>query len=153
MGANMKIHDVILTPLKIIENDKGDIYHSIKNIDKGFKGFGEAYFSTIKQNVIKAWKKHLIMTLNLTVPVGKVKFVLFDDRKDSPSYGHVEEMILSTENYLRLTVPPNIWIGFQGINSGLNLILNIADIVHNPDEQINIELNKIDIPYKWTNLL
>ena len=37
--------------------------------------FGEAYFSKIKFNKIKAWKYHSKMTLNLAVPHGKVKFV------------------------------------------------------------------------------
>ena len=35
----------------------------------------EELFSTIKCNKIKAWKRHLKMTMNLIVPLGNVKFI------------------------------------------------------------------------------
>ena len=76
----VKIKDVILTPLKKIYHPKGDILHGIKKIDKGYLGFGEAYFSTINYNEIKGWNRHKRMTLNLVVPIGSVKFVIYDDR-------------------------------------------------------------------------
>ena len=40
-----KINNVVLSPLKIIDNPKGDILHGVKCSDIGFGGFGEAYFS------------------------------------------------------------------------------------------------------------
>lgn len=149
MGEITDINGVILTPLKIIEHPKGNIFHGMKNVDPGYVDFGEAYFSTITKGEIKAWKKHFRMTLNLIVPVGKVKFVLFDDREHSPSENTFGEIILSTENYYRLTIPPNVWMGFQGIGDNLNLILNIADIPHDPDEQKNVDPSLLEITYKW----
>ena len=72
------VDGVILSPLKIIENPLGNIFHVMKSSDLGFMGFNEAYFSTINYNQIKPWKKHLKMTLNLIVPVGEIRFVLYD---------------------------------------------------------------------------
>ena len=77
---------VILTPLKQIPHQKGDIFHAMKKSDIGFDGFGEAYFSTINKGEIKGWKKHTKMTLNLIVPVGEIEFVLFDNRENSQTY-------------------------------------------------------------------
>ena len=48
-----------------------------------FNHFKESYFSTVNGDVIKPWKKHNKMTLNLVVPLGEIKFVLFDDRRES----------------------------------------------------------------------
>ena len=70
---------IILTSLKHIYNPKGDIFHAMKKSDNGYDGFGEAYFSTVNQNVIKGWKKHTKMTLNLIVPMGEIKFVVYND--------------------------------------------------------------------------
>jgi len=70
---------VITQTLKIIENENGPILHALKSSEQEFCGFGEAYFSEIKKGCIKGWKKHLSMTLNITVPIGKIKFVIFDD--------------------------------------------------------------------------
>jgi dTDP-4-dehydrorhamnose 3,5-epimerase len=140
------IDGIIITPLKQIFHPQGDVFHAMKKNDKGFAGFGEAYFSTVTQGEIKPWKKHLEMTLNLIVPVGKIRFVAFDDRKESLTCGAFNEFVLSVENYVRLTVPPHIWLAFEGLNE-YNLLLNIADLEHNPNE---VERKAIDeIIYKW----
>ena len=65
--------------MKIINLEKGDVLHYLKNSSKNFNGFGEVYFSKIKPNAIKAWKLHKKMTLNLIVPMGKVQFVFFSE--------------------------------------------------------------------------
>ena len=142
-----KIEGVIITPLKIISHPLGDIYHALKCSDEGFNGFGESYFSTVHKGDIKGWKKHLEMTLNLIVPVGKVKFVIYDERKTGKSKEVFEEVELSLDNYMRLTIPPGLWVAFQGMNEGLNLLQNIANIEHRPEEALRCELNQI--PYSW----
>ena len=141
------ISGVSLTPLKIISNPKGDVLHGLKKTDNGFKEFGEAYFSTIHKNIIKGWKSHLKMTLNLIVPVGEIKFVLYDQRVGSETFGKFNEIKLGLNNYQRLTVPPGVWMGFQGIGDHLNLLLNIANIIHEPEEAVGCELS--DINYLW----
>jgi dTDP-4-dehydrorhamnose 3,5-epimerase len=141
------ISGVELTPLKKIEHPLGDVLHGMKSSDKGFAGFQEAYFSTIKCGVIKPWKKHLQMTLNLIVPIGEIRFVLFDDRKGSMTKNQFMEMKLSIDNYYRLTVPPGIWMGFKGESDSTNLLLNIADLKHDPLEIVRADLNKFN--YAW----
>lgn len=74
------------------------------------------------------------MTLNLVVPVGCIRFRLYDDRLESPTRGQSDEVELSPKNYQRLTVPPGVWLSFEGLANGLNLMLNIADIPYDPDE-------------------
>ena len=44
---------------------------------------------------------------------------------------------IGVENYARLTIPPGIWFGFQGNAIGRSLIMNVADIVHDPEEVLN----------------
>ena len=41
------IEGLILTPLQVVGNPKGDIYHALKASAPGYQGFGEAYFSTV----------------------------------------------------------------------------------------------------------
>jgi len=140
--GRVSMDGVTLHPLKQITNPKGDVYHVIKCSSEGFGGFGEAYFSTVYFNIIKGWKKHREMILNLIVPVGSIKIVLFDDRKRE-----FFKVTLGQNNYQRLTVAPGIWMAFRGEEDGLNLLFNVASIEHNPEEAENCELNKI--PYLW----
>jgi dTDP-4-dehydrorhamnose 3,5-epimerase len=138
------IDGVTLIPLKIIKGDKGNVMHALKSEEESFKTFGEAYFSTIHYNEIKGWKKHHQMILNIVVPVGKIKFVIFDDRKNSSTHNCFFETILSIENYYRLTLQPGLWMAFKGMNEGINMLLNIASIPHNPQEAENVSLETIN---------
>lgn len=134
------IEGVILTQLKIIESDNGDVMRYLREDDNGFNYFKESYFSTVKKDSVKAWKKHIKMTLNIAVPVGKIKFVLFDDRKDSLTTNTFNELILSPKNYFRLTVPPGLWMAFKGLEE-FNLLINTADLIHDPNEIVREKLN------------
>lgn len=145
-GRNM-IDGVIITPLKRIPHPKGDIFHALKVSESSFFGIGEIYFSSILKNERKGWKKHSKMILNLVVPVGGIRFVIFDDRLESVSRGEFFELTLSKDNYCRLTVPSGVWFAFEGQGFELNLLLNIASIEHDPDEAQNMELN--EMTYDW----
>lgn len=141
------INGVTLTKLKVVELDQGNVLHCIKKNDLGYQGFGEAYFSKIKPGVIKTWKRHNKMTLNLVVPIGKVRFVIFDDRLQSETKGEFYEVILSEDNYMRLTVNPGLWLAFQGCDDDMSMITNIADIMHDPIESDRKQINEIE--YNW----
>lgn len=137
------IAGVQLTDLAVMAHPDGDVLHAIRKDSVGFHGFGEAYFSTVKQGRKKGWKRHRAMTLNLVVPVGAVRFVLFDDRKESSTVGQIQMVDLSLQNYRRLTVSPGIWMGFMGLGEGINLLLNLANITHDPAEADRLPLEAI----------
>ncbi len=142
MGA-ISLDDIVVTPLKRIPTDDGDVLHAMKQSDVGYSGFGEVYFSWVLNGTVKAWKCHTKMTLNLVVPVGMVKFVFclngFNEFR-------VEE--IGVERYVRLTVPPGVWFGFQGRAEPQNLVMNIANISHDPNEAKRLTLS--DIKYDWS---
>ena len=103
-----QIDGVCVSTQQIINVEGGDILHAIKNDEESFKSFGEAYFSIIEHNFVKAWKKHTKMTCNLLVPHGKVEFVIFDDRNANAENHCFAKICLSKENYKRLTIPPKV---------------------------------------------
>lgn len=137
------INDILITPLKIISVSGGDVYHGIKSTDIGFNGFSEAYFSHINFSEIKGWKRHLNMTLNLVVPIGSVKFIFIDE------FGSKLEKVAGRDDYHRLTIPPKIWFAFKGLYAPFSLLMNVADIVHDPDEIERADLDKFMI--EWGN--
>ena len=141
----MNEEKILLTPLARIEVKGGDVLHAIKMGDRGYDAFGEAYFSWINPGVIKAWKRHLRMTMNLMVPVGCVKFVFVDQSNGEFIVDRVETV--GAGNYVRVTVEPGIWFGFQGISDAPSLILNVSNIPHDPQEVERLGLDEID--YEW----
>ena len=121
----------------------------MKRTDSTFSEFGEIYFSRIRPGAIKAWHIHDKMTLNYAVPHGTIKLVLFDERDGSPTLGELNEIFLGEGNYQLVTIPPNVWNGFQGIGSEIALLANCATIPHDPDEIRRLEPYDRRIPYNW----
>tara|TARA_Y100000816_G_C25994489_1_gene519505 strand:- start:374 stop:793 length:420 start_codon:yes stop_codon:yes gene_type:complete len=139
----MSTKRIKLTPLMKINTSGGDVLHGLKKNEDSFIGYGETYFSMIDYQSIKAWKMHLEMTLNLIVPVGKVRFVFCDSVEDTTF--RVED--IGEENYSRLTIPPKIWFGFKGISKKTSLVVNIANLTHDDKEVIKKDTKFFR--YKW----
>jgi len=141
----MKLGDIQVTPLQRIEVVGGDVLHALKQNDNAYAGFGEAYFSWVSGGWIKAWKRHTKMTMNIVVPVGQVRFVFRVVNSAECDEFRVEE--IGVCRYARITVPAGIWFGFQGCGSSQSLILNVSNIVHDPNEVERLTLS--DINYAW----
>lgn len=147
MGT-MNLNDILITPLRQIETAGGNVLHVMKQGDTGHIGFGEAYFSWVAAGAIKAWKRHTRMTMNVAVPVGQVRFVFRSVDGDGADEFRVEN--IGVNRYARITVPPGIWFGFQGLHTPQSLVLNIANIPHDPNEVERLAL--ADVNFDWNNL-
>lgn len=133
---------IVLSSLRRIQTHGGDVLHALKCNENSFIDFGEAYFSWIEFGAVKAWKRHMRMTMNLIVPVGNVRFVFY------LGDGKFQEEKIGEFRYKRITVPPGIWFGFQGIYDPRSLILNVADILHDPTEVEKVSVS--DIQFSWS---
>ncbi len=128
------------TELRRIETSGGEVMKALHCEEPGFKGLGEAYFSRVNPDSIRAWKRHNEMTVNVVVPVGHVRFVVAID------HGFEEFDLGPEHDYGRLTVEPGTWFGFKGGTEG-GLVLNLSDIVHRPNEADGRELD--EFTYTW----
>lgn len=120
----------------------GDIMRILKNKEVKNWNFAEAYFSKIKYNKIKAWKYHLKMSLNLVVPMGRVKFVFYFNK--TKNFKVIE---LGEKKYSRISIPPRIWFGFKGLSKKDSLILSLTNLEHNPNEVLRCKKN--EIKFNW----
>ncbi len=143
------IDGVIITPLRQISDERGKVMHMLKCDSTIFQGFGEIYFSTIYPGAIKGWHIHKKMTLNYAVPYGNIKFVLYDDRSDSPTKGELQEIFLGPDQYQLVTVPPMVWNGFKGVGTEMAIVANCASIPHDPQEIDRCDPFDPSIPYDW----
>ena len=143
------INGVIISKRNQIIDERGKIMHMLRCDDPIYDKFGEIYFSCTFPGAIKAWHMHKKMTLNYAVISGKIKLVLYDDRKESKTYKNIQEIFLSIENYAVITVPPLIWNGFKAVGNEPSIVANCSDIPHNPDEIIRKPFDSKEIPYTW----
>jgi len=144
------IMDIKFTSLRTIDDDRGAVLHVMRADEPEFNKFGECYFSEVLPGKIKAWKRHTLQTQNIAVPVGRIKIVLYKDGDGILGSKKIEVFELGRpDNYFRMKIPPGIWYGFSCISPEKALIVNCADIPHNPSESETQSIYESTIPYDW----
>ena len=150
MTADPTIDGVLLTELRQIIDERGAVLHHFRCDAPEFTKFGESYFSEMVPGAVKAWKRHRRQTQNLTVPVGRVRFAIWDDREDSPTRGTVYMVELGRpDHYRRLRIPAGLWYGFCCLSPQPALIANCADLPHDPHDAELRPQDDARIPYSW----
>ena len=74
---------------------------------------------------------------------------MYDDRASSSTKSEYKEIILSPKNYVLVTIPPNIWNGFKGLEEGQSIIANCLTIPHNEKEMVRKSHNDQYFKYNW----
>jgi dTDP-4-dehydrorhamnose 3,5-epimerase len=143
------IEGLVVHELRQISDERGKVMHMLRADSPLFTRFGEIYFSIVNPGVVKAWKRHLKMTQYFAVPVGKIKLVIYDDRKDSVSCEKVDVIEIGVDNYCLVKIPPQLIYGFKGISSVPALVANCTNMPHDPNEVEGFDINSTEIPYKW----
>lgn len=149
MVEGSSIDGVSVVPLARIPDERGTIYHMLRRTDPHFVEFGEIYFSSIYRGVIKGWHRHRLMVLNYACVRGRIKLVLYDERPDSPSKGHIQEEFLGPDDYSLVVIPPGIWTGFKGMAEE-SLVANCASLPHDPSNTERLDPSSDRIPYDWS---
>lgn len=144
-----EIDGLVVTPLRRIPDERGAVFHMLREDSPTFERFGEIYFSMVYPGAIKAWHIHTDMTLNYAVPVGMVKLVCYDDRDGSRTRGNVVELHVGELNYCLVTIPNMVWNGFKGAGTGPALVANCSTVPHRPDEIQRMDPFTDAIPYDW----
>ncbi|MDD4126420.1 MAG: dTDP-4-dehydrorhamnose 3,5-epimerase family protein [Methanomicrobium sp.] len=143
------IDGVKIIPLPTFMDERGAVRHMMKSTDSHFNGFGEIYFSEIFPGAIKGWHVHKIMELNYAVVFGNIKLVLYDARKESPTFGELQEIYMGEKNYVLVKVPPHVVNGFKAIGNEKAIVANCATIPHDPLEIERISPFDDEIGYNW----
>lgn len=145
--AKTALLGVAVIPLAVISDERGQVLHFLRSTDAHFRKFGEVYFSCVYPGVTKGWKIHSASWSNLTVPVGRVKFVLHDLRDGSPTQGQFQEVYLGDNHHCLLTIPPGIAYAWKNLVPETAMVANCATEAWSPDESKNLPFT--DIVYPW----
>jgi dTDP-4-dehydrorhamnose 3,5-epimerase len=143
------IDGVQVVPLRRIPDERGTIFHMLRADDPHFLQFGEIYFTSIYEGVVKGWHKHRDMTLNYACVFGRIKLVLYDERSASSTNGTLMEVFLGPDEHSLVVIPPEIWTGFKGMSSPFAVVANCATHPHDPDRTTRLDPFDDRIPYDW----
>lgn len=145
------INGVKVKKLRVIADERGRLMEILRSDDESYKKFGQLYMTTVYPGVVKAWHYHRKQADNFCVARGMVKLVLYDGRRDSPTFGEVDEFFMGDHNPLLVTIPELIHHGFKCIGAEEAIVLNCPTELYNysdPDE-FRVDPHENDIPYDW----
>ena len=86
------IDGVIVKKLKVIPDERGRLMEIMRADDNFFQKFGQVYMTTAYPGVVKGWHYHKKQADNMAVVKGMMKIVLYDGRKDSATFGEINEI-------------------------------------------------------------
>ncbi|MGE0735768.1 MAG: dTDP-4-dehydrorhamnose 3,5-epimerase family protein [Alphaproteobacteria bacterium] len=115
----------------------------------------QVHSSTTLPGRVRAWGLHRQSTDRLFVAAGLVKIVCFDGRRDSPTFGLVNEFSLSPRNPGLVVIPPNLYHGWKNIGTEEANILNLptAPYDYNLPDALDLPWDSDEarelIPYTW----
>jgi dTDP-4-dehydrorhamnose 3,5-epimerase-like enzyme len=137
---------VTLTPLKIFADERGQVMHMIRRDSPTYKEFGKVYFSGLYAGIVKGWKVHTRAWQNISVPQGRVRYTLHDQREGSPTAGQSMTVTLGDHNYQLLTIPPGIATAWKNIGQDMALIASCSTVAHDPSEAKDLPLTTFPYP-------
>jgi dTDP-4-dehydrorhamnose 3,5-epimerase len=143
------IDGVRVIPLRRIPDERGTIFHMLRSTDPHFLQFGEIYFTSVYEGIVKGWHRHEEMTLNYACIFGRTKIVLYDERDGSSTRGRLLEVFLGPDNYSLVVIPPGIWTGMKGMSRPFALVANCATHPHDPNRTTRLDPFDNHIPYDW----
>jgi len=145
------IAGVKIKKLKAIPDERGRLMEILRSDEDFFNRFGQVYITTAYPNVVKGWHYHKKQEDNMVVIRGMMKIVLYDGRKDSQTFGNVEEHFLGVHSPLLLKIPPLVLHGFKCVSDKEAIVINIPSEPYNPNnpDEFRIDPHDNKIPYDW----
>jgi dTDP-4-dehydrorhamnose 3,5-epimerase len=104
---------------------------------------------------IRAWGIHRFTIDRLFAATGSLLMVCYDGRRDSPTFGRINEFMLGGRNPGLVVIPPGIYHGWQNIGDDEATIVSMPSQLYNYDAPDRWELSwdspdaQATIPYKW----
>lgn len=145
------INGVRVKNLRIIADKRGRLMEIFRVSETKVRP-KQVYLTTAYENIVKdekAFHMHNKQNDSFCCIKGKIKLVLVDTRKTSPSEGEINEFEIGEENPCLVMIPKKVLHAFKSL-SGESFIINCIDNEYNKDkpDEFRIE-NKY---YDWDKL-
>lgn len=131
------IKDVAVVNLVAHVDDRGYLIEILRCTDPHFTKFGQVYLvGDFAKGTIRAFHKHHHLWDWFFISHGSAKFVLKDDRPDSPTCGELMTIVTSARNPVVIAIPPGVYHGWIALEDDTQLISTGSEVYNRekPDE-------------------
>ncbi len=141
-----KVKELYLPGVRIVDlvtfpDDRGS-FTEIMRIDwkelLGDDNIVQANLSFSYPGIVRAWHRHVRGQVDYFFVVkGAAKICAYDDREDSPTKGHLVEVVLSEQRRQILRIPGHYWHGYKVVSAEPVILIYFVSKLYdyeNPDE-------------------
>lgn len=152
LGSSM-IRGVQVRDLQVNADDRGHLVEIFReDWDEYDPNPAMSYYSLSYPNVIRAWHRHNRGQIDHFIcPKGRIKVGIYDDRKDSPTKGEVNEFVIGEHNQKSIRIPGDCWHGFKVVGNEQAILINFPTNLYDYDEPDEERLppHNDEIPMDW----
>lgn len=109
-------------------------------------------FTTTLPGVVKAWHLHKLQTDQVVCVAGMIRLGLYDDRRESLTFGLANELYMGVHRPLLVLIPPLVYHGWKCVSVEEALMINTVTRPYDhqdPDEH-RLDPHESHIPFDWT---
>ena len=148
------ISDLLIIQPNINNDDRGYFFESYKNSDFELNNLPTRFVQHNQSKSTRGVLRGLHYQLQygqdklVWVSQGEVMDVAVDIRKDSPTFGHYESLILNDENHKRFYIPKGFAHGYYVLTEIVILEYMCTETFH-PEDEFGIRWDDPDINIDW----
>lgn len=146
-----QIDGVVMQRLITNSDSRGDLTVLMSNLYDKTHIAPHVYLVTAAPKSVRAWVYHKHQYDRLAYTQGDIRVVLYDLRKESPSYGKLNVLDVGDNNKLLLTIPPFVVHGVQNRGDHSAQFINTPTNAYDPSnpDKSRIPRDTPDIPYTF----
>src|SRR5262245_30109449 len=144
-----QIEGVRFNRLVTHEDERGDLTVLISDLNKTIAPIPHVYLVTAAPGAIRAWVYHKRQSDRLAFTNGSLRFVLYDLRPQSTTYGGLNVIDVGESNKILLTIPPEVVHGVQNRGLTAATFVNMPTRAYDPahPDKSRLPRNHPGIPY------
>lgn len=145
-----QIEGVIITPLKTFPDDRGYFREIVRVADSPIKECAQISSTMSYPGVIKAFHYHNKQDDLWYCASGMIQAVLYDQRKDSPTYKQTQVVPLGDLAPNTLFIPHGVVHGYKVLGNTAALVIYSTTHVYDPSDELRLPHNDKEINFDWT---
>ncbi len=155
-GASVapSIDGVLTRPIITLPDERGEVTEILTEAWPEVQGMPipHVYMATIMPGVIKGWVCHRDQSDRSVVLFGRLRWVLYDGRTDSPTFGVIQKLSFTDRNRHLVVVPPGVWHAVENIGTDEAAFLNLPTrpYRHDVPDKFRLPLDTAEIPFRFT---
>lgn len=137
------IHGLILKPVRPVPHEDGTLVEVARMAWPELSDpIVQVHVTSTLPERTRAWGLHQRSTDRLFVVSGLLSIVVYDGRRDSPTFGALNEFKVSDRNPALLVIPPNLYHGWKNIGTTEAFVINMPSVQYDYDAP-----DALDLPY------